>query len=110
MSINIPDNHTLGLVGESGCGKSSLGRTILRLQSFDSGIYYTTEVDLTKLSQKELLPFRKNLQIIFQDPYSSLNPRLTIYEIITEGLDSLRKVSRKEATDLSVEILEKDES
>lgn len=107
VSITIPDNHTLGLVGESGCGKSSLGRTILRLQSFDSGNILYNEVDLTKLSQKELLPFRKNLQIIFQDPYSSLNPRLTIYEIITEGLTIHKKVSRKEATDLSVEILEK---
>jgi peptide/nickel transport system ATP-binding protein len=107
VSIIIPENHTLGLVGESGCGKSSLGRTILRLQSFDSGSILYNEVDLTKLSQKELLPYRKNLQIIFQDPYSSLNPRLTIYEIITEGLTIHRKISRKEATDLSVEILEK---
>jgi oligopeptide transport system ATP-binding protein len=59
VSITIPDNHTLGLVGESGCGKSSLGRTILRLQSFDSGSILYNEVDLTKLSQKELLPYRK---------------------------------------------------
>ncbi len=107
VSISIPDNHTLGLVGESGCGKSSLGRTILRLQSFDSGSILYNGVDLTKLSQKELLPYRKKLQIIFQDPYSSLNPRLTIFEIITEGLTIHQKFSRKESQDLAVDILEK---
>ena len=71
VDITIPDKHTLGLVGESGCGKSSLGRTILRLQPFDSGSIHYNGVELTTLSQKELLPYRKNLQIIFQDPYSS---------------------------------------
>ena len=64
VSIIIPENHTLGLVGESGCGKSSLGRTILRLQSFNSGSIKYNGVELTTLSQKELLPYRKNLQII----------------------------------------------
>lgn len=107
VSLSIHNKHTLGLVGESGCGKSSLGRTILRLQPFDTGNIYYNGNDLTLLKQKQLLPFRKNLQIIFQDPYSSLNPRLTIFEIITEGLTVHKKISKKEGLNLSVAMLEK---
>ncbi|HMV41720.1 MAG TPA: ABC transporter ATP-binding protein [Leptospiraceae bacterium] len=107
VSLSIPKNHTLGLVGESGCGKSSLGRTILRLQPFESGNILYKDKDLTLLSQRQLLPLRKDLQIIFQDPYSSLNPRLTIFEIITEGLFVHKKAEKKEALELSIQMLEK---
>ena len=74
--------ETLGLVGESGCGKSTLGRTILQLypQSHGDILYYKDgkEVDLKKLSYEEMRVLRKDLQLIFQDPYSSLNPRMTV--------------------------------
>jgi len=90
ISLSIPKGKTLALVGESGSGKSTIGGAILRLLDMtDGGIYYKG-IDITKLSQKELLPYRSRIQIIFQDPYSSLNPRMSIGEIIREGIVSLK--------------------
>jgi len=90
ISLSIPKGKTLALVGESGSGKSTIGGAILRLLDItDGGIYYKG-IDLTKLSQKELLPYRSRIQIIFQDPYSSLNPRMSVGEIIREGIVSLK--------------------
>ena len=97
INLEIPEEKTFGLVGESGCGKSSLGRSILRLQKIDSGSIFFQNKDILTLSKKELFPFRKKMQIIFQDPFSSLNPRWTISEILSEGLDlheSLTKVEK----------------
>ena len=86
ISFDIPNGKTLGLVGESGCGKTTAGRTILRLIDPTSGTIRFEGNDITKLTQKNLRPLRKNFQIIFQDPYSSLNPRMTVRSILAEAL------------------------
>lgn len=86
VSFSIEKGKTLGVVGESGCGKSTLGRTILRLIEPTGGKVEFEGKDITKYNKKELLEFRKQAQIIFQDPYASLNPRLSVSEIIAEPL------------------------
>jgi peptide/nickel transport system ATP-binding protein len=96
INLEIPNEKTFGLVGESGCGKSSLGRSILRLQKIDSGSVIFQNKDILTFSKKELFPFRKKMQIIFQDPFSSLNPRWTISEILSEGLDLHESLSKTE--------------
>ena len=86
VDFEIEQRKTLGLVGESGCGKSTIGRGILKLLEPDSGkISYKGE-DISGLSQKEMMPLRKEMQIIFQDPFGSLNPRMTVGKCIEEGL------------------------
>ncbi len=87
VSFKIYKGETFGLVGESGCGKSTLGRTLIRLYSPTGGKIVFDGEDITNLSEKELLRHRKNIQMIFQDPYASLNTRMTIAEIIGEGMD-----------------------
>jgi oligopeptide transport system ATP-binding protein len=86
VSFNLNRGETLGLVGESGCGKSTTGRTILQLYRPDSGAVYLDGVDLVKLPGKDLRMMRRKMQMIFQDPYASLNPRLTVGEIVSDPL------------------------
>lgn len=86
VSFSIEQGTTLGIVGESGCGKSTLGRVILHLLEPTGGQIFFEGRDITNVTKKELHELRKEMQIIFQDPYSSINPRMTVREIIAEPL------------------------
>ncbi len=86
IDLEIQAGQIVGLVGESGCGKSTLGRCILGLEGLDAGQVIFDEVELTRLSRRQRQPYRRQMQMIFQDPFSSLNPRMTVEEIISEPL------------------------
>jgi oligopeptide transport system ATP-binding protein len=94
VSFTIKSGETLGLVGESGCGKSTVGRCLLRLQEPTSGEVYFEDRDILKLEPSEMRDLRREMQIIFQDPYASLNPRLSILSIVSEPL-KIHGVSNK---------------
>ncbi len=86
VSFILERGETLGIVGESGCGKSSMGRTILKINNPTSGRIIFDGVDITDFNNKKMLPYRRRMQMIFQDPYASLNPRFTVGEIIEEPM------------------------
>lgn len=107
VSFEIARGETLGVVGESGCGKSTLGRAILRLHEPDSGKITYDGVDLLSLNHNEMRNYRQKMQIIFQDPYASLNPRMTVKELICASLDVFNIGSKNERIDMVLDIMEK---
>jgi oligopeptide/dipeptide ABC transporter ATP-binding protein len=96
VSFDVKRGETFGIIGESGCGKSTLGRTLLRLQDPDGGTVSFDGIDITHLDQAAMLPLRKRMQIIFQDPYASLNPRRTVEQIVGQPLRVHRRLQSAE--------------
>ena len=107
VSFDINEVETLGLVGESGCGKSTVGRTLIRLLEPTSGSIYLGNDELTHLHSKDLRPHRKKMQMIFQDPFASLDPRMTARDIVGELLDVHDGLTRKEKDRRVAELFER---
>ena len=107
VSFSIGEKETIGLVGESGCGKTTAGRTILKLLDPTDGRIEYRQQDITQLNSDQMRPLRRKLQIIFQDPYASLNPRMTVGKIIREGLDIHNIGEKKERDAMVSEVLER---
>ena len=105
VSFTIRQGETVGLVGESGCGKSTTGYSIMRLYRPTSGNIIYDGVDIAEMSAKEVWPYRKKMQMIFQDPYASLNPRMTVSDIIGEPLDIYHLCEGKERQERIYELL-----
>jgi len=105
VSFEIKKGETLGIVGESGCGKSTTGRVVLRLIDKTSGKVTYKGEDIHSLSKKNLRKLRTDMQIVFQDPYSSLNPRMTVEDTISEAMIHHGIVSKKEARDAVLEVM-----
>ena len=107
VSFDIKEGETLGLVGESGCGKSTVGHTMIRLLDKTSGSVEYDGVDIFSLKDSELKQMRKNMQIVFQDPYASLDPRLPIGDLIAEGLKIHKIGTNQEQFEMVLAIMKK---
>lgn len=107
VNLSIKKGETFGLVGESGCGKSTLGRTLIRMYEPTDGILTYDGHDITKTKGKELLAYHKRMQIIFQDPYSALDPHQNVREIMAEPIAVFENLPEKEMDERIVSLLEK---
>ncbi len=107
VSFDVRAGETVGVVGESGSGKSTLGKVVLRLVEPTYGRIVFDGVDITRLSERQLSKHRKRMQIVFQDPYSSLNPRMRVQDIVTEGLETFRLAPKGELADRAARMLER---
>lgn len=105
ITFTLKKGETLGIVGESGCGKSTMGRAILRLHEPSSGTIFYDGKDITKISRRQMRDNRKDMQIIFQDPYGSLNPRITVGAMLSEIVETHKIVPRKELYDYVCNLL-----
>lgn len=105
VSFDVPYGKTLGIVGESGCGKSTMGRSILRLHEITAGKVYFEGKDITSIKGKEMRALRPQMQIVFQDPYSSLPPRMPVGEIIGEAVKVHNLVPRSEYRDYVISVM-----
>ena len=106
VSLHLNPGETLGLVGESGCGKSTLARTILRLDAAHEGAVHFEGADLLQLSKQEMRLVRPRLQMIFQDPYASMNPRQTVRDLLLEAPAFHRRITRAEHETVAVRLLQ----
>lgn len=107
VTFHIKKGETFGLVGESGCGKSTTGRTLIRLYDVTDGEVIFDGAEIGKMKESELKPLRKKIQMIFQDPYASLNTRMTVGDIIGEPIDIHNIATGKERQDMIYDLLEK---
>ena len=110
VDFEVNEGETVGLVGESGCGKSTTGNCIVRLLDATEGsVVYTardgSQIDLAKASNKEIKPYRKEIQMVFQDPFSSLNPRMTVREIIAEPAMLAKTVAKKDEQEMVARLM-----
>ncbi|KRC68831.1 Oligopeptide transport ATP-binding protein OppF [compost metagenome] len=106
VSFDVPRNTIVGLVGESGSGKTTTGRALLRLFAPTAGRIVFDGQDITQLNEKQMLPWRRRMQIVFQDPYASLNPRMTVAEILGEALDTHKLAQNRRSARIG-ELLER---
>lgn len=106
ISFSIAKGETLGIVGESGCGKSTLGRTILKIHEPDDGHIFFEGDDITHLNHAQMHPYRRKMQMIFQDPYASLNPRFTVGEMIAEPMEIYQMYDKKERMERVRQLME----
>ena len=107
IDLLLLQGETIGIVGESGCGKSTLGKSIMRLVEPYSGKIKVRGKDIISLSKKDMFPIRREVQIVFQDPYSSLNPRLTVGQIVSEGMKLHKVCHETEIKDKLIEVFKK---